>query len=95
MGKEQDSGSEVHKFALFYTPLVSRIFTLSPLINLILNLRPLTFGLTPFGWLRSITLTANYSVISYWNIVSILSLFALTPVPIIHHSLIYAHSLSV
>ena len=35
----------------------------------LLNLRPLIFGLTPFGWLCSITLTPTYSTITYGNIV--------------------------
>ena len=35
----------------------------------LLNLRPFVFGLTPFRWLRSITLTPTTSIISYGNII--------------------------
>jgi hypothetical protein len=33
------------------------------------NLCPLIFGLTPFDWLYSVTLTHTYSIISYGNII--------------------------
>jgi hypothetical protein len=35
----------------------------------LLYLHPLIFGLTPFVWPRSITLTSIYSIISYGNII--------------------------
>jgi hypothetical protein len=31
----------------------------------LLNIRPLVFGLRPFGWLRSVTLTPSCSIISW------------------------------
>jgi len=44
----------------------------------LLNLRPLAFGLTTFGWLRSVTLNPFYSVISCGNTVSDLRILYLT-----------------
>ena len=49
--------------------LVLRRFTLTSIANILLNLRPLILGLTPFGWLRSITLATIYSIISCGNII--------------------------
>jgi hypothetical protein len=43
--------------------------------TLFLNLHPLIFGLTPIGWLRSITLSRTYSIIPYENISFDLRLF--------------------
>ena len=43
----------------------------------LLNLRLLIFGLTPFGWLRFITLTTSYSIIYYGNMFSDLRPFDL------------------
>jgi hypothetical protein len=45
----------------------------------LLNLGPPIFGVTPFSWLRSITLTSAYSLISYGNIIFCLCLFNLRP----------------
>jgi len=41
---------------LFYAPFVIHLFYLTPPDNLC----ELIFGLTPFGWLRSITLTPYF-----------------------------------
>jgi hypothetical protein len=45
----------------------------------LLNLRSLISGLTPFGWLRSVTLTPTYAIISYGNMIFNLHLFDLCP----------------
>jgi hypothetical protein len=45
----------------------------------LLNLRPFIFGLTPFGWLRCITLKPTYFSISYENTIFDLRLFYLRP----------------
>jgi hypothetical protein len=45
----------------------------------LLNLSSLILGLTPFGWLPSITLTPANSITYYGNIVFDLSLFDLRP----------------
>jgi hypothetical protein len=45
----------------------------------ILNLHPLIFGLTLYGWLHSIVLTTTYSIISYGNLIFNLHLLDLCP----------------
>jgi hypothetical protein len=50
----------------------------------VLNLRPLIFGLTPFGWLRSITLTPTYVMISYGSVIFDLRIFDVRPPLLIH-----------
>jgi hypothetical protein len=45
----------------------------------LLSLRSLISGLTPFGWLCSITLNPTYSIISYGNIIFELLPFLFTP----------------
>jgi len=73
MGKEQVSGSKLHKWPFFLSPTCLTLFYFMP-TSKFLNLRPLVFGLTPIGCLPSITLTLNYAIISYWNTFSVLSL---------------------
>lgn len=52
---------------LFYPFFSSSFFSLTPSCQYtaVLNLRPIIFGLTPFGWVRSSTLNPTYSIISY------------------------------
>jgi hypothetical protein len=53
------------------------VFSFYPICQCLipLHLHPLVFGVTPFGWLRSITLSPTYSIISYENIIFDLRLF--------------------
>jgi len=60
---------------LFYAFLHYRPMPYIPLINLC----PLIFGLTSFGWLHSIMLISTYSIISYGNITFDLYVFVLCP----------------
>jgi hypothetical protein len=62
------------------SPCFRLFFCLTPSCQYtaVLNLRPIIFGLTPFGWVRSITLNPTYSIISYGNIFD-LRLFYLRP----------------
>jgi len=61
--------------ALCFTPL----FSLRPCHYIPLpKLRPLIFGLTPFGWLRTIALASAYYIIPYGDIFR-LRLFYLRP----------------
>lgn len=46
--------------------------------TLLLNLRPLVFGLKSYGWLRCITLIPAYSTVSYRNRIYDLRLFIYT-----------------
>jgi hypothetical protein len=45
----------------------------------LLNVCPLIFGLTYFGWLCSVMLSPTYSIISYRNMVFELDLFDVHP----------------
>jgi hypothetical protein len=54
-------------------------FNVPCLYTTLLNLHPLIFGLTPFVWLRFITLSLTYFITPYVNIVFYLPLFNLRP----------------
>jgi hypothetical protein len=65
-------------YPLVYTPLVVGLFVLTLLanINQLLNLQSLNFSSVSFGWLRCITLTSTFYVISWGNIVLIMPTFS-------------------
>jgi hypothetical protein len=59
-----------HVAFLLHAALVLHLLALTPLASIHQFLiYALIFGLTPFGWLRSVTLTPNYAIIFHENIV--------------------------
>jgi hypothetical protein len=56
-------------------PCFTPFFSNAPCQYTLLNLRPLIFGLTPFGWLRSLTMTPSHTVIHYETIIFIYGFF--------------------
>jgi hypothetical protein len=68
------SGPVKNKESPFYAILFN-----SPCHYVLLNLRPLIFVLTPFGWLRSLTVTSAHAVIHYETIIFYFRLFYFRP----------------
>ena len=64
-----------HRLSPCFTPFCFN----APRQYTLLNLRPLIFGLTPFGWLRSLRLTPAHTVIYYETVIFYLPLFFFRP----------------
>ena len=55
-----DLSEQVVHFGVLETAQLTRTYAFLYAFTPLLNLHPLNFGLTPFGWLRSIRLTAYF-----------------------------------
>jgi len=81
MGAQINQRWPIHTQSLFYAPSSLRpiCFYAPCKYTQLRNLRPHTLVLTLFSWLRCMTLTLAYSVISYGNIIFYLCLFDWRP----------------